>query len=308
MELSFDSRTAKEYGIGCAILIRNFQFWIATNQANGQNLKDDRTWSYMTMEGFCKLFPFWSRDQIRRLLTKLTESDVIIKGSFNKNSFDRTSWYAFRDEKRWIRQYLDSKIAKSSGRNRQIRSGESTKSYIYNNHKDIIKDIEQDIEVKNLKEFLDHRKDLKSPMSSIAIAKLKNKLKKLKEEGYDPEICIDHAIMNGWKSVHGVDDAKIVDNSPRKRKEPPKYVGKSGFINPDWSMWQAQQNQNANKSSNPSLCDETRNSIQQTPDRRAIEHMAGSTGEQEHRGNPFNVPQDHQRGDQEGQYEDADSS
>ena len=298
MEISFESRTAKEYGIGCAILIRNFQFWIATNQANGQNRRDNHTWSYMTMEGFCKLFPFWSKDQIRRLLTKLTESGVIIKGSFNKNSFDRTSWYAFKDEKKWIKEYMESRsksasgeIAKSKKQNRQIRSGEIAKSYIYNNNKDLIKDTKEDIEVENIKEFLDHRKDLKCPMSSIAIAKLKNRLRKLEEEGYDPVICIDHAIMNGWKSVHGVEEAKKSDKTPRNEKEPPKYIGQSGFINPDWSMWEAKRN--ANQSSNPSLCDSSGNGIQQASDRRAIEHLAGSVGEQEHRGNPFNVSEDH---------------
>jgi len=298
MEISFESRTAKEYGIGCAILIRNFQFWIATNQANGQNRRDNHTWSYMTMEGFCKLFPFWSKDQIRRLLTKLTESGVIIKGSFNKNSFDRTSWYAFKDEKKWIKEYIESRsksasgeIAKSKKQNRQIRSGEIAKSYIYNNNKDLIKDTKEDIEVENIKEFLDHRKDLKCPMSSIAIAKLKNRLRKLEEEGYDPVICIDHAIMNGWKSVHGVEEAKKSNKTPHNEKEPPKYIGKSGFINPDWSMWEAKRN--ANQSSNPSLRDSSGNGIQQASDRRAIEHLAGSVGEQEHRRNPFNVPEDH---------------
>ena len=298
MEISFESRTAKEYGIGCAILIRNFQFWIATNQANGQNRRDNHTWSYMTMEGFCKLFPFWSKDQIRRLLTKLTESGVIIKGSFNKNSFDRTSWYAFKDEQKWIKEYIESRsksssseIAKSKKQNRQIRSGEIAKSYIYNNNKDLIKDTKEDIDVENIKEFLDHRKDLKCPMSSIAIAKLKNRLRKLEEEGYDPVICIDHAIMNGWKSVHGVEEAKKSDITPRNEKEPPKYIGQTGFINPDWSMWEAKRN--ANQSSNPRLCDSSGNGIQQASDRRAIEHLAGSVGEQEHRGNPFNVPEDH---------------
>ena len=305
MEISFESRTAKEYGIGCAILIRNFQFWIATNQANGQNRRDNHTWSYMTMEGFCKLFPFWSKDQIRRLLTKLTESGVIIKGSFNKNSFDRTSWYAFKDEKKWIKEYMESRsksasgeIAKSKKQNRQIRSGEIAKSYIYNNNKDIIKDIEQDIEINNLKEFLDHRKDLKAPMSSIAIAKLKNKLKKLKEEGYNPEICIDHAIMNGWKSVHGVEDAKIVDNSPRNGKEPPKHIGRTGFINPDWSMWKAKQN--ATRPSNTGLRNQISHSVQQTDNGRVIEHMAGSTSQKEHRSNPFNLPEDNSGGDTKG--------
>tara|TARA_R100000234_G_scaffold3060_1_gene2520 strand:- start:807 stop:1580 length:774 start_codon:yes stop_codon:yes gene_type:complete len=250
------------------------------------------------MEGFCKLFPFWSKDQIRRLLTKLTESGVIIKGSFNKNSFDRTSWYAFKDEKKWIKEYIESRsksasgeIAKSKKQNRQIRSGEIAKSYIYNNNKDLIKDTKEDIDVENIKEFLDHRKDLKCPMSSIAIAKLKNRLRKLEEEGYDPAICIDHAIMNGWKSVHGVEEAKKSDKTPHNEKEPPKYIGQTGFINPDWSMWEAKRN--ANQSSNPSLCDSSGNGIQQASDRRAIEHLAGSVGEQEHRGNPFNVPEDH---------------
>lgn len=52
-----------------------------------------------------------------------------------------------------------------------------------------------------LKEFIDHRKKIKKPMTDLAITKFKNKLTKLKSSGYDIDAMLDDAIINGWQSV-----------------------------------------------------------------------------------------------------------
>jgi hypothetical protein len=43
-------------------------------------------------------FPYWSIKQVERLLKKLTDRKILIKGNYNKLKFDRTVWYAFGDE------------------------------------------------------------------------------------------------------------------------------------------------------------------------------------------------------------------
>ena len=102
MNYSFDTDIAKEYGVEEAIMIQNFQFWIARNKANGVNEYDDRTWTYNSAEAFTRLFPFWNRKQIERILKRLRNKGVIITANYNKIAYDRTLWYAFEDEKRFV--------------------------------------------------------------------------------------------------------------------------------------------------------------------------------------------------------------
>lgn len=46
-------------------------------------------------------FPYWSYEEVKYLIEKLIGFGVLIKGNFNKNPLNRTSWYAFADEKRF---------------------------------------------------------------------------------------------------------------------------------------------------------------------------------------------------------------
>jgi len=107
MEHSFNIHYAQRYGLHEAIMIKNFQFWIWKNKANGSHKYDDRTWTYNSVKAFEELFPYLSSSQIRRCLESLVEQGVLIKGEYNKNPYDRTSWFAFRDESTFLIQQLD---------------------------------------------------------------------------------------------------------------------------------------------------------------------------------------------------------
>lgn len=99
---SFDVQTATDYGVDEAIMIQNFIFWIEKNLAGGRHYHDGRTWTYNTQEAFTFLFPFWSYKQIRRIVDSLIKQNVLITGNYNKHSFDRTLWYAFKDQDKWL--------------------------------------------------------------------------------------------------------------------------------------------------------------------------------------------------------------
>lgn len=97
MQHSFDIEIAKEYGILEAILMQNIYFWINKNQANKIHLHDGRYWTYNSRKAFSLMFPYASEKQIRRALEKLENSNILVKGNFNKIGFDRTLWYSFSD-------------------------------------------------------------------------------------------------------------------------------------------------------------------------------------------------------------------
>lgn len=102
MIYTFDSKVAEEYGVDCAVLISNFQYWIEKNKANDRHFYDGRYWTYNSVKAFQELFPFWSRRQIETILARLIDKNVLIKGNYNSKSYDRTCWYAFHEEEKWI--------------------------------------------------------------------------------------------------------------------------------------------------------------------------------------------------------------
>ena len=102
MEYHFNIEYAKKYGVDEAIMIQNFVFWIMKNKANHTHQHEDRTWTYNTKKAFVALFPFWTYEQVKRILKSLIAQGVLIAGNFNKTPMDRTAWYAFKDEEAFI--------------------------------------------------------------------------------------------------------------------------------------------------------------------------------------------------------------
>lgn len=130
MEYGFNILIAQKLGVNEAIIIRNFQHWIAKNKANEKNFCDGRYWTYNSIGAFCKIFPFWSRDQIRYTLKKLTEKGILVSGNYNKNPYDKTLWYSLNEEKL-------AELLKDDGENFQNADGEIPSSDCENSPVDV---------------------------------------------------------------------------------------------------------------------------------------------------------------------------
>lgn len=98
MDYSFNAEIAKRYGVNEAIFIQNLYFWINKNEANGRHYYEGRHWTYNSAKALVKLFPFWSEDQIKRLVRKMRDNGLIHIGNFNQKGMDRTNWYALSEE------------------------------------------------------------------------------------------------------------------------------------------------------------------------------------------------------------------
>ena len=98
MNHSFNIDIAKEYSIEEAIILENMAFWINKNMANKKNERDGRYWTYNSQSALTKIFPYWSRSQIQRIIKKLETNELIVKGNFNKAGYDKTTWYALTDK------------------------------------------------------------------------------------------------------------------------------------------------------------------------------------------------------------------
>jgi hypothetical protein len=102
MEHHFNTDYATKYGIEESIVINNLQFWINKNKANNKHFYDGRTWTYNSYKAFSELFPYWNEHKIKRILDSLIDQDVLVKGNYNKSGYDRTCWYAFKDQQSFL--------------------------------------------------------------------------------------------------------------------------------------------------------------------------------------------------------------
>jgi len=97
MEYSFNIHIAKKYGVDEAIMIKNFQFWILKNEASEKHSHKGSYWTYNSVSSFAKVFPFWTKSQVSRVLKSLIDKNLLEVDNFNKISYDRTRWYSFTD-------------------------------------------------------------------------------------------------------------------------------------------------------------------------------------------------------------------
>lgn len=111
---SFDVHLAVEYGIEEAIIIHHFQHWIDYNMHKQNSwetiYRDGRWWIHQTIDEIATLFDYLNPRKVKYTIGQLVQKGVLIKGNFNKNHFDKTVWYAFKDQKKFI----EDKIVKDA--------------------------------------------------------------------------------------------------------------------------------------------------------------------------------------------------
>lgn len=66
-------------------------------------------------------------------------------------------------------------------------------------------------------DWLQHRREIRKPMTATASQKLLTKLGRLRDQGHDPASLIDEAISNGWQSVY---EPKAVQKVPGGARRP----------------------------------------------------------------------------------------
>lgn len=99
MNFHFDGAVAEMYGVDGAVFISRLQFWIEKNAANDRHYHEGRYWTYNSLRAMEKLFPFWSRRQIERIVKNLKDKGVLLTANYARDSYDRTLFYALDESK-----------------------------------------------------------------------------------------------------------------------------------------------------------------------------------------------------------------
>lgn len=98
MNHSFDVELATRYGVQEAIFIENVRFWVLKNKANNKHFYKGKYWTYNSAKAYAELFPYWSKQQIERIISKLKEAGILVVDHFSTNHYDRTNWYTLNEE------------------------------------------------------------------------------------------------------------------------------------------------------------------------------------------------------------------
>jgi len=119
--LYFVVSEAVELGLKEAVFINNLRYWIMKNKANERHYHDGRTWSYCSNKALLQLMPFFSKMNIETIIKSLREKGVIMIGNYNQNSYDRTRWFAFVDEAKYLPSRINTDFLKSGNGFSQIK-------------------------------------------------------------------------------------------------------------------------------------------------------------------------------------------
>lgn len=92
---SFSRTIAEEHGEKAAVILQ----YLAHHVAKSKHVHGGKKWFYKTLDDLAVVFPYLKRSTIHATLQKLGQEDgPLIIGDYNKKGYDRTNWFAFRDD------------------------------------------------------------------------------------------------------------------------------------------------------------------------------------------------------------------
>lgn len=116
---TLDAVTACKFGVAESIILHQIQYWIKIKNDDKKKYKDSfhdgKCWVYNSYRAWTEQLPFYSDRTIRRAIDHLIDEGVLIKGNYNKLSYDNTNWYTVNEE---VLQSLISE--KALGQNDQV--------------------------------------------------------------------------------------------------------------------------------------------------------------------------------------------
>ncbi|WP_343274631.1 hypothetical protein [Ligaoa zhengdingensis] len=191
MDYSFNGEIATIYGVDEAVFIHNLYWWIRKNEVNGRHHYDGKTWTYNSILAWSELFPFWTKDKVRRICERLEKNGAIYVGSYNKNAFDRTKWYALSEDIIAIyeRQSLQANLLNKPngiGKSAKCTNGNFAKCTIGKSATPIPDNIPDNIP------------DIKGRFVRPTVEEVKEYCFE-RGNGIDPVAFVDHYEAKGWK-------------------------------------------------------------------------------------------------------------
>jgi len=87
-------KLAVEIGFNESLLLLQLDFLIAISNHE----QEGQRWTYQSVTDIQKMFPFWSRATINRVIKSLENRGLINVSNFNRKKYDKTRWFAINIE------------------------------------------------------------------------------------------------------------------------------------------------------------------------------------------------------------------
>lgn len=85
---------AEKVGVHEAIFLQQLHYWLK----DSDNVYDGHKWVYNSYQGWHEQMPFFTVNQIRRVVRELEKRNLIITGNYNRLKLDKTKWYRINYE------------------------------------------------------------------------------------------------------------------------------------------------------------------------------------------------------------------
>lgn len=82
-------------GLPEAVLVQQVHYWLERSNHHIEG----RVWVYNSLPAWCEQFPFWSKSTVKRTISRLEKSGILISGQFNRDTRDKTKWYTIDYER-----------------------------------------------------------------------------------------------------------------------------------------------------------------------------------------------------------------
>jgi DNA-binding PadR family transcriptional regulator len=204
---AFDDEVAVVVGVKGAILLNHIAWWVRKNEASGINFHDGYYWTYNTSDAYSKIFPFFSADVIRKELKNLEKAGYILAGCYNKSAMNRTKWYTLTDEGRKLTKCnrIDDRIEADdcpnpSGQNQETSIDSNKHSSNKHSNKSEAVEISPAL-AEAWKDFEEHRRKLRKPMTDKAKALILSKLMEYGKTDEEKIAILNQSIERGWQGV-----------------------------------------------------------------------------------------------------------
>ena len=82
-------KLAEKLGLNESLFLQQLHYWLLQKR----NIRDGYYWAFNSYPEWLKQFPFWSESTLKRTVTSLEKSGLVITGNYNSMKIDKTKWY-----------------------------------------------------------------------------------------------------------------------------------------------------------------------------------------------------------------------
>jgi hypothetical protein len=95
---SFSVTVATFYGVDMALMLNHFSFWYLKNASDRMNYYKGDYWVRMKAATLRSYYPYFTERQLRYLIDKMIDLNLLKQDEFNDKKNDRTKWYCLTNK------------------------------------------------------------------------------------------------------------------------------------------------------------------------------------------------------------------